>query len=588
MKKTFFMAILACGVMLGANVGFAQGNLPNAVIGTPDVYQDYFVFNKFGNMSVVRWQVDINEITFADDSTVQYRLLERIRISDRTFYKLDGRYKNLSIHVEISGFNSAEVLVAFDEWDWLPAAPDLPYWKGLCKATCVAPTYAYHISVMAEYEYGTNDRTDLNVHHLAGGDQTISSGNYGSNPVVFWRNFNSSNKNAFCTNGSTPLYNNPSNIYSNINAPKHHGFNWCPDVVPYGQWDGVNFSFVPSNLNNGFSFHEYDGTIIGAGQPVWRVAKAWGKWGEFSDNLYSGTFSLFDNGLLPSPEYRCGTLPQNGDIWNSALLYIWNPILEPLLQKEENGQVVIVPLECQQMAQGSGGSGGSSGSGWNRPWVSSVNYTGFLHKKHNRPITGGTNPIFETLEELQELYITEFDGANTSGIPWWPGDDISIVQIYKVDQNAEILDFVPISLSPDQIVDSLGNLIPFHFTLQKGLYNLVLLDQEHNSFRFLFEVENEIIHNIQCADFVNVNIFPNPFDENDRQITTRIESSINAGYTYSIVDVNNQLFYQNQGSIRINDIVDIISPTQNLPTGQLFHRFVFEDGSIIVVQTLKN
>lgn len=589
MRKTLLTVVLVFGVMLGTSMSWGQSSLPNALIGTPDVYQDYFVFNKFGNMNVAYWFVDIHEVIQINDSTTDTRFDKRVRITDRNFYKLDSSYQNRPLHVEIKGFNSANTLIAYDEWDWLPIPVGLPYWKGLCKATCVAPTYAYNISILAQYEYNTNNRTSLNLHHVAGGDHTLSSGNFGSNPVVFWRNFTNVNKATFCGNGSTPAYNNPSNIYTNIYAPKHHGFNWCPDAIPFGQWDGVNFSFIPGNLNNGFTYHEYDGTVIGASGDVWRVAKGWGKWGEFSDNLYTGTLALFDNGILDSPEYECAQMPQNGSIWGSALLSVWNPLFEPLLQKEVNSQMVTVPLECQQMAQGSGGSGGSGGgSGWQRPWVRTVSYTGFLHVKHNKPISGGTNPIFETLADLQTINLNEFDGTNTTGIPWWPGDDVALIQIYKIDQNPDILNFEPINLSPSLLIDSSGNLTPFNFILQKGLYNLVLLDEEYNSFRFLFELDNNIEHSIQKADFVDVNIFPNPIDESKQQITTRVNPLINTNYTYTIVDVNNNQYYASFGSLYQNDEVDIIIQTENLPSGQLFHRFVFDDGSIIILQTLKN
>ena len=293
--------------MLSASASWGQNMLPKSLIGTPDEYQDYFVFNKFGNLNVAYWLVEINEVIVNEDSTRQNQLREIVRVTDRNFLKLDEKYVNIPLFVEVKGFTNTGTLVAQDEWEWQPIPYDVPYWKALCSATCVGPTYSYTINVQAEYDADHN-RTTNNQHHLAiGYDPTQGTiGNFGGNPSGIWRNFDDGNKADFCQLGNEPGgLNDPLNTFDNINAPMHHGLQWCPEAN-YGQWDGVNFMFISGSNNNGFTFHEHDGTLIPAGQNVWRVRKGLGKWGEFADNLTSGTHLLYSDGLLPAPETSCG------------------------------------------------------------------------------------------------------------------------------------------------------------------------------------------------------------------------------------------------------------------------------------------
>ena len=104
----------------------------------------------------------------------------------------------------------------------------------------------------------------------------------------------------------------------------------------------------------------------------------------------------------------------------------------------------------------------------------------------------------------------------------------------------------------------------------------------------MIELENDTPHTLNKADMVSVNIFPNPIDSNTGQMSTTLESLINCSFNYTIVDANNRLYHQDQGHLNANDQTELIIKTQNLPSGQLFHKFVFDDGSVKILQTLKD
>ena len=182
----------------------------------------------------------------------------------------------------------------------------------------------------------------------------------------------------------------------------------------------------------------------------------------------------------------------------------------------------------------------------------------------------------------------DYNGTNSTGISWWPGDDVAMVQVYKVDHNPEVQMNEPITLMPSTLIDPNGNLLPLNFTLHKGLYNVVFVDQNNNTFRVMIELENDTPHTLNKADMVSVNIFPNPIDSNTGQMSTTLESLINCSFNYTIVDANNRLYHQDQGHLNANDQTELIIKTQNLPSGQLFHKFVFDDGSVKILQTLKD
>lgn len=561
--------------------------LPKSLIGTPDEYQDYFVFNKFGNLNVAYWLVEINEVIVNEDSTRQNQLKEIVRVTDRNFLKLDEKYVNIPLFVEVKGFTNTGTLVAQDEWEWQPIPHGLPWWGGVCRVRCNAPTYSYVFSVLGEYHYNTTNLTGQNGHHVAGGDHTLHAGNFGNSPLVSFRNFSNEQKSGFCANGSTPLWNNPDNKYDNIFSPRHHGMNWCPDALLGGQWSGVNVGFVPGSLNNGLTYKDYLGHNIPANENVWQVAKAWGKWGEFKNELEQGTFLTTSNGLADLPATPCGQIPQNGLI-NGALLFTYNNMFDNILQKEVNNVMVNVPLECAQMAPG-----GPVGSGPGH-WTGALSQEAFnklVSKYGTKPIGGGftgTLPLFEILEDFQDIYINDMGGTNSSNVSWWPGDDFHLVQIYKLDQDPNNIMTEPVSLSLESIIDSEGNLISQNYTLAKGLYNLVLMDANQDAVKFIFELEHNAQLIINKSDLAVISIYPNPFDANQQTITSKIESSVNSRYTYTVVDLNNNEFYRSSGFVRSGDLHEIKLRTQNLPSGQLFHKFVFDDGSVKILQTLKN
>jgi hypothetical protein len=146
-----------------------------------------------------------------------------------------------------------------------------------------------------------------------------------------------------------------------------------------------------------------------------------------------------------------------------------------------------------------------------------------------------------------------------------------------------------LSLTKDQIINSSGEITAPDITLNKGLYRLNLFTDEFGLITWVFEVENNIVITSNQADFLTPTIYPVPITENQFQL--KLEAAAKVKFTYKLYDNNmNEIYSKNFVIQKDEERTHTIKPhgNGNIPQGFLYNQFIFEDGSLKTITTIKN
>ena len=124
------------------------------------------------------------------------------------------------------------------------------------------------------------------------------------------------------------------------------------------------------------------------------------------------------------------------------------------------------------------------------------------------------------------------------------------------------------------------------FTLNPGLYSIGIAFKNGNYVPHVVEVPVAVYNVYEQANFFEAQIFPNPITGDQFQIN--MQAQVTMKFDYEIWDFyGNQLYSRNFVMHIEQDRTHTINKN-NLPSGLLLHRFVFEDGSVKSIQTLKD
>jgi hypothetical protein len=175
-------------------------------------------------------------------------------------------------------------------------------------------------------------------------------------------------------------------------------------------------------------------------------------------------------------------------------------------------------------------------------------------------------------------------GGGRTVLPYaWP-EDISSITLK--DYNSNDLDGA-IVLSEANTFDANGNYIGTPVTINKGLYlmNVMYTDGSHG--RAFFESQ-EISTSpaLSKSDFLSATVFPVPITGN--AFSLRLNATATVDFTYTLRDVNGiKLFERSYSMSRDELLTDQVDVRGEIPSGVLFNKVVFSDGSEINFQTVK-
>lgn len=187
--------------------------------------------------------------------------------------------------------------------------------------------------------------------------------------------------------------------------------------------------------------------------------------------------------------------------------------------------------------------------------------------------------VYQLAQTLVDCYISEIEGEETVG-GIWPGylDNISI---YSLDKTNIIQ-----TIRSNELFNSNGEFIGPSISTEPGLYCFGLLFKDKSYLPLVKELKSEVVSSVPLADFVDVNVFPNPFITNQYDVTLSANAKVK--FQYFVIDLNGNVLYDKNFVIQQgHSTTHTVKFTTNLFPGTYINRLVFEDNSIKTINILK-
>jgi hypothetical protein len=227
-------------------------------------------------------------------------------------------------------------------------------------------------------------------------------------------------------------------------------------------------------------------------------------------------------------------------------------------------------LECNELV--SGGSFPSSGSPSTYEWKSRS-----IRKLFGLPnVIGGGGMVDNGWNPFVNDVISVIKGESLiSGQSWQE-------QIDKCDirdlNNADLPTIEIDPADPQALING--------FTLTPGLYNFGFAVKDYGYVPVIFEIEEKLNVVTSLSDFLSVNIYPVPITDNSFTIDMTASETLN--FTYELRDGNGLLLHKEGFRLKKNQQWShVVKPKNGVPNGNHINRFIFSDGSVLSLQTIK-
>ena len=378
---------------------------------------------------------------------------------------------------------------------------------------------------------------------------------------------------------STPEF----NAWYNSNTFKHYDILYNHQIGSIAP-DGIKILHYPDAQTG--AFRNYQNQKLNSGV-VWGVQKTLGYYKHDRQGVHSWT----------DAEHSCGNLVTFGNNHSAQINQTLNftnygnqrfelPNPNPGLNHYNEN------LTCKNAWSLPGTNVTGSGSGGITKELAP--FVGFTWKWWLENTENGVGNYEKDLFDVMEEFFMKLRDdvelfKNHTSISWWPGDSISSIQLYRVDQQKHTDFQLPITLVRDSLIDKYGDQTPVNFSTDAGLYNLVLnIENTSVSLPFLFEVTKTITHQSieNLCDQTEITIFPVPIENNT--FTTKIRSEENLIINYKVIDEQGYTHYEKRHDIREKQTHSIIISDVNLPKGLIFHTFEIDNNCSRTITTIKN
>lgn len=174
-----------------------------------------------------------------------------------------------------------------------------------------------------------------------------------------------------------------------------------------------------------------------------------------------------------------------------------------------------------------------------------------------------------------------------NNIPWWPSNEVSHLLIFPVSVDGTLTSGEPIlQISKHLLVNEDGTINSYSLGLNAGLYTVKLFVADYGLIDIFFEVDEYTVQSYPISNYLDVEIFPVPISANET-LTVAANSNFTMNYTYYLTDDKGKQLAKKVVSSKPNESVEFKFDSNSLPKGQLFHKFVFEDGSETIYQSIK-
>jgi hypothetical protein len=464
----------------------------------------------------------------------------------------------------VTGYDVNGNIVTTDKWERAQFSNEK--WTEICGATCVGKSYVYRIRIHQLEELNDQNQWVHGSGHIITltGDSQYSIPSSGFNATHF-RYMGQTEKDLFC--GSYP----GTNSALNVNTPAHHDM-WSGCPFDYTE---PNFKQI-TNINNDHNINDINmNRLTGT---VYRTPKAMGIWnteGNTTSDVLTGqaqsVCGQYVNSIVGLTNYANNVLTLENNIFCNGFY----------------SAGVTIPNEDWGPGSDSDLPDGGNDIDLVYDWLMNFGYNFFNYHTSGGTIKPTNPTIFSELERISGGYgIDGFD--NTTGIPWWPSDSIIMMNFFKLDVSNPTEDnsIAKMSFRKDSLFSPNGSPVSTNFTLEKGLYEIDLMLKGGVSIPLIYEVQEKTTQSYALSNYLSINIFPVPINK-DGSYSVNFDAKATLKFDYIVYDEFGKKqferkFVMHQGHERTVKIRD-----NKLPSGILFHKFVFEDNSEINITTIK-
>jgi len=161
--------------------------------------------------------------------------------------------------------------------------------------------------------------------------------------------------------------------------------------------------------------------------------------------------------------------------------------------------------------------------------------------------------------------------------PWW----ISEINIIPINPTIQ-----PIDIRTEEFLSPNNEFNGPNFVLKPWLYKIMFTINSGFTFPIYKEVKKKLLNYYELSHFLHVNAYPSPII--DDQFTLHLVADAKLKFDYELVDFNGTVLYTKNFVLQKgHDCTHTIKVHDGIPAGILFHRFIFEDGSQISIETCK-
>mgnify|MGYP003649010505 CR=1 FL=1 len=538
MKNLLITAALLCSTM-----SYAQ-NRGGAVMLMPDIGQGYLVMNKAEYPDVETWTIELNQRVFNSDSTYTDKALDKVTLKGNlNYWEVPEKYLAAGsvFFINVSGTDQSSSMLVQEGSILISDAPSnalqvgaTPWLPG-CKWVCNGSYYAWEIQSYVNPLISPLGN-EYNVPSLGGPSflAVEEAGNFNEalqEWTPFYRYITAQQYNDACNMGGFYLPGVP-----------------CVDETEI--WMAGPIS-IPQGASS--AYPDINGNPIPGPIDVYAVGKPLGNWG--------------GGNTITTPDLMFGTNKCSNDTWWAMGMVNDNADFA----MDGTGNDFYPPLTCNgNVTSGASGSSASSISCIQGVWDDFLN-TPTPFPDENDSIGDVWTPLVEALTDC----MTE-DGEGDGSVLSWQAqlDKISIHSLN--DPTAPV-----IAIDPND-AQTFSN----GFTLQPGLYNFGFAIKGIGYVPMVLEVDKKLTVSMALADLLSVTIYPVPIVGDKFNID--MTASDDLKFTYEFRDDTGKLLHEEKFSLKKGQQwKHTVDPKQGVPAGMHINRFVFEDGSTLVLQTIK-
>lgn len=544
MKKNNLKCIALSILVLAfsAKSSFTQQQ-DDLIIGKPDVYQDYILLNPEADSSIVNWEVVVSRLYY-DTVTNSVESKDLVKLGTRgrdSYIRLDPFYREKYdyLKVVVYGLDDNNQVVASDNW-YKSEAPYTIRKEPRCWNTCVGKTYAFDVVI--------NDRVNLQGVLQSGHTVSYRPHNTvedGSAYIPKYRHLTFNEANTIDNNSTTQCAADLSETYCHYGITNFNSA-YGDNFFTVGGIDGVKI-IKREGITTDDQLKDKNGVVLTG--TVYSIQKDIGKW---QDENFTMSDELANEADIPC-----------GDFLNSITSMI-------------NHANSHINLDNNLSCNGFGGGVD--------PWADlPFNVWSDLHDDW----VNWDEDIYDVLDTMEYVFDDNFDG-NTSGVDWWPSDDVSQIQFINIGKGvSEAATQSTIVLYRDSLFNSNGEPNYNDITLQQGLYNIHFTLAGGHTFPLILGKTNSETQGFAHTNFLDVNIYPNPITSGNLTIAMEADATLN--FDYKILDGQGaEVFNKDNITIQKDNSTDLFVPVDNFPSGTLMHVFEMSDGSTVSYNSIKN